>query len=121
MKRYIHWPVYVLLLLLPLQSIAAANMLVCNRLQQVNHTMDAAKATMPCHDSVEDDSSSVPSQQQVNNDCKMICSSLLTASAVPYALTISVITNTVPRLMSSEDTYLSVTLPRFQRPPIFAS
>jgi hypothetical protein len=121
MKSYIHWTVYVLLLLLPLQSIAAANMLVCNRFQQVNHTMDSAKATMPCHDSVEDDSSSAPSQQQVKNDCKMICSSLLTASAIPYALNLSLSANTVPRLISSEGTYLSVTLPRFQRPPIFAS
>jgi hypothetical protein len=127
-KRYRPWPLYLLLILLPIQSIAAANMLICNSVQQLgliesHQTIEShqktAQENMPCHAVMDDKKNAETAQNDVKNHCGIICSNLLTAPNTYHAITLGVHANTVPYLISATKTYSSITLPTLQRPPIF--
>jgi hypothetical protein len=131
LKRFLHGFAYLLVILMPLQSVAAANMLVCNSLMQANHKpLQIKSATgaivdnMPCHEARSDitDHSKQPSSTSVEKGhCSTLCSSLCNVAALPHPLNLSLNTNGLTVAIAIDQTYVSITLPAFQRPPIFLS
>jgi hypothetical protein len=111
----------LLLVLLPLQSIAAANMLVCNSLMQLAHGQALSHTSvqgdsMPCHDMGQK-----PDHQQQKSlkNCGVLCSSLCAVVAISDIQTMSMQLPTAELIGLNAESYISITLPQLQRPPIF--
>jgi hypothetical protein len=132
LRRYLHGFAYLLLLVMPLQSIAAANMLVCNSLMQSNHKLsiqtglnadtEAGADSMPCHSAeadVADHQQSTPIAGK--GHCGALCNTLCTVATLPHILNLGLIVSASNRVITIDQTYVSITLPAFQRPPIFLS
>ena len=131
LRRYLHGFAYLLLLVMPLQGIAAANMLVCNSLMQASHELplqaslasDTGVDRMPCHETM----ANIAEHQQPSSTasekghCGALCSSLCTVAALPHLFNLGLNTNPSTGIIASDQTYVSITLPTFQRPPIFLS
>lgn len=122
-SRFLRSLVYVLLALLPLQGIAAANMLVCNSLMQ----QAAAQAEMPCHQEAGPaDGAAQTHDQHVQQDtqpashssCGMLCNSLCGLTALPVTTFDFFATSPAVMTAAPEADYHSITLPQLQRPPI---
>jgi hypothetical protein len=115
---------------MPLQSIAAANMLVCNSLMQSNYNLSlqlnptADKAdNMPCHATKTNvaDHQQPSSTASEKGHCGALCSSLCTVAALPHLFNLGLNTSASTGVIAIDQTYVSITLPTFQRPPIFLS
>ena len=88
LRRFSHFAIYLLLVLIPLQSIAAANMLVCNSMMTIDKVSEKSHM-MPCH---EDMNSTVSNNTHQKHDsdtsnnnkdaCKANCASLAAMAAV---------------------------------------
>lgn len=125
---------YLLAVVMPLQSIAASNMLVCNSMMQASMQYAAAtvdhsppiQAEMLCHThqkTVATDTSDSHTTMPLNCKiaCGVLCVSLSTADLpqqkaayIPLSR-LNNLTNAVPNL------YVSITLASLQRPPIHLS
>lgn len=129
LRTYLRKFAYLLLLLLPLQSVAAANMLVCNSLMQAsaaaasNQPDDLAEHVMPCHnmaiDQAEDQAPHTDHATKTN--CSTLCSSFCAAAALVHSINIPLHFSAASRIAPVEHSYVSITLPAVQRPPIFLS
>ena len=126
LKRFAHMFAYLLLVLMPLQSIAAANMLVCNSMMQ-SHASDTSASNqqanaMPCHEHM---ASSHTADSKHKNTCKSacgaLCSTLCAMTALPNDIRATLTSTSSPLIGLTEQSYASVTLPNSQRPPIFLS
>ncbi len=122
MKRFSHIAAYLLLVLMPLQALAAANLMLCNSLMQAGVTQPAQAAkVMPCHQVASQISNAGQtgdeSQSQV---CKARCA---TMCASMHALTMNIQTDLPKNLSTAIDaypvSYTSIAQQRLQRPPIF--
>jgi phage I-like protein len=132
LKRFSLFFAWLLLVLMPLQALAAANMLVCNSMMR-NSMMQLVTAKsidaqnviqqsgeMACHKHVN--SAQVDKKGQHKSTCKTNCASLCASLSGMTALTQS--THTAPvlsadKLMSAPaEIYASHTPPKLQRPPI---
>lgn len=140
LKRFSRPFAYLLLLLIPLQGIAAANMLVCNSMMQLQqaqasqHIQQAQQTqTMPCHAHLKSVQADLSADSSTHTDhgktnqskslhpapCKSVCASVCAMTALP--------TNAKPAMLSAASAlvsvahspYVSITLPSLQRPPIF--
>jgi hypothetical protein len=131
-KRLSHFFAYLLLVLMPLQALAAANMLVCNSIMQLAtaksiHAQNTVQQAteMACHKHVNSAQVDKKSQQksQHKNTCKTNCVSLCASLSGMTALTQS--THTTPVLSADKilpvqaEIYASITQSNPQRPPIF--
>jgi hypothetical protein len=130
LRRFLHTFAYLLLLVMPLQSIAAANMLVCNSLMQSNYNLSlqvkssADKAdNMPCHEA----KANVAEHQQPTSTasekshCGVLCNSLSSVAALPQLFNLGLSSSASTGVIAIDQNYVSITLPTFQRPPIFLS
>ena len=115
MKPFLRCCAYLLLILLPLQSIAAANMLICNSMMQLEQSQAPEQATMPCHDMDNDNSHH---EQKSYKSCGLVCNSLCAMTALPNTEPITTNLVTATLIGFSELQYVSITLPQLQRPPI---
>lgn len=131
LKRYARLFAYLLLVMLPMQSIAAANMLVCNSLMQ-SHTGSHVAAssvsaetqdmeTMPCHKHAATSSAKDKHQHNCKSSCGALCSSLCAMTALPTGINLTIAPNNSTLISLAEHLYASVSLPNNQRPPIFQS
>lgn len=119
MKRFSHLVACLLLVSMPLQALAAANLLVCNSLMQASAiatSAQAAEAMMPCHQVSSED----PASDDVHNQvCKARCATLC---ANMHVLTVNTQTDLPKNLSTAIDaypvSYTSIAPQRFQRPPI---
>jgi hypothetical protein len=131
-KRFSYIFAYLLLALMPLQSIAAANMLVCNSMMQANDSK--LQQSMPCHEQMLDSAKTDDHQAQTSiqtktphstdthkSTCSTLCSTLCAVSVLADNINTTITTNTSPLAGLAEQSYASVTLPNTQRPPIFLS
>ena len=116
LKRFSHFLVCLLLVLIPLQAVAAANMSICNSMMQ--SSAQQAMQNMPCHDNMN-------SKHGEKSTCKAHCAALcagLSAMTVlpsnPPATNFLVVAQTVS---FTQPVYVSVTQPNLQRPPILLS
>jgi len=112
---------FMLMLLLPLQSLAAGCQLACFMQQHAAENMHDAQ---PCHDQSMMPDADAQKDSEKHHTCKAQCLSQCTQANMT-AITASgnvkageVVLNDYPPLLVL---YVSVTLPNFQRPPIHLS
>lgn len=140
LNRFLRPLAYVLLLLIPLQGIAAANMLVCNsvmhmqQLQQVSQTQPTH--AMPCHAHLKPVTSLTQAKADTaapsthadhskthtspcKSTCNTVCASLCAITVLPTNAKAVMVPNASTRVSAMHFSYVSVTLPSLQRPPIF--
>ena len=125
LKRFSRFFAYLLLVLIPLQSIAAANMLVCNSMMQLSaeQIIQHAQAmqNMPCQEGLTSEASKqVPVKQQspCKTVCDTLCGSLSTMTALPSNPPAATFLVSAQTVNFPQQVYVSITQPNLQRPPI---
>jgi hypothetical protein len=127
LKRYSHFFAYLLLVLMPLQSIAAANIAACNSLIQPSHVSEVDAVSMPCHKHMAgtSENASNPSGCYDNHTCKTNCalfySSLTAMTTLPDCMKITAFSASFSFIGISHQSYISIIQPNLQRPPIYLS
>lgn len=140
LNRFLRPFAYVLLLLIPLQGIAAANMLVCNSVMQIQQLQQVSQTqqmhAMPCHAHLK--SIAIYTQAKADttalntyadhgkthtspckSTCNTVCASLCAITALPTNAKAVMVSNASTRVSAMYFSYVSITLPSLQRPPIF--
>lgn len=121
MKRFSHLAACLLLVLMPLQALAAANLMVCNSLMQAGVTQYVkASGAMPCHQVASRVSNADQASDEVQSQvCKARCATLC---ASMHAITVDIQTDLPKNLSTAIDaypvSYTSIAQQRLQRPPI---
>jgi len=121
MKRFSHFAACLLLVLMPLQALAAANLMVCNSLMQAGATQQVETAeAMPCHQAVNQVSSADQASDEMQSQvCKARCATLC---ASMHALTMNIQTDLPKNVSTAIEaypvSYSSIAQQRLQRPPI---
>jgi hypothetical protein len=126
LRRYLHFFAYLLLVLMPLQALASANMLVCNNIMQaqaVQEVMEAvATQQMPCHQHMDSSVKPLKNQDSHQSSCKAQCAKVCANLSALSILTNNIKSNFQPETAQVFDinnqNYTSVNLPSLQRPPI---
>lgn len=126
LKRYSHFFAYLLLVLMPMQALATANMLVCNSMMQANIVKQSAELTsnvMPCHQDshsmVSENSEHVNHQQLPHkSSCASVCANICALTAMPAQIQSTFALNFTQAFDFNHQSYASITLPNLQRPPI---
>ena len=122
LKRFSHFFAYCLLVLIPLQVVAAANMSVCNSLMQ--STAQQVMHNMPCHDGMSNVQHSEESGEKHNGKntgkahCATVCASLNGMTALPSMTPTTPFLVTAQTVNIQQQVYVSITQPSLQRPPI---
>lgn len=119
-KRFTHYIACLLLVLLPLQGIAAANMSICNSLMQVQTNRMKQMQNMPCHKqmpNVTNEQDSCKHKSACKTNCATLCASLSGLTALPSDISLY-LPMTLTTLLAYTQTYASITQPNLQRPPI---
>lgn len=130
LKRFLRPFAYVLLLLIPLQGVAAASMLVCNSVMQIQQLQQVSQAQqmqdMPCHAHVKstaqvDNTADTHTDHGKSNSphCKNTCTTLCAITALPAGAKTTILPNAAEHDSAADFPYVSITLPSLQRPPIF--
>ncbi|MDI1309053.1 MAG: hypothetical protein PSV17_06410 [Methylotenera sp.] len=127
LKRFSHIAVYLLLALMPLQSIAAANMLICNSMMTMNKVSEQSQM-MPCHEHMNSTASNNINQKhdsdassKYKDACKANCAhcaSMCAMAALPSHLESTALETSSQTFSLAYQSYASITLPNLQRPPI---
>lgn len=120
LKRFTSLCAYLLLVLMPLQALAAANMLVCNSMMQA-HANSAQAQAMPCHEQAVSGSEEHDKQQPTSAKahCASMCANACAMTVVHTKTDASFIETTIQLIDFKSINYHSITLPNLQRPPIF--
>ena len=117
---------FILMLLISLQSVAAANVSICNSMMQAQLGEQNATA-MSCHQHMAGMSKAIPNQHGCADKtiCKTICATLCASfsamAAIPNDIRPVVFSAASSSMRMLHQSYTSVTLPNLQRPPIFLS
>jgi hypothetical protein len=125
LKRFSQIFAYCLLVLIPLQAIAAANMSICNSLMQsesqpVSQVIQAVH-DMPCHDSMNHNKQHAEKHSEKNlckTSCAVLCASLNAMTALPSTAPATTFLVTAQTINIPQQVYVSITQPSLQRPPI---
>ena len=126
LKRFSNFAIYLLLVLMPLQSIAAANMLICNSMMYMDKVSEKSQM-IPCHEHTNGMVSNTVNQKHDSNSkkykdaCKANCAhcaSMCAMVALPSHLKSEALEPSAQTFSSAYQPYASITLPNLQRPPI---
>lgn len=129
-KRFSHFCASLLLILMPLQALASANMLVCNSIMQAqamkvftqSATAKQAAQQAPCHQHINNSVEQVKHQDNHQSSCNALCAATCASLSALSGLTNNIKFNFQPENMQLFDfnnqNYASITLPNLQRPPI---
>lgn len=114
LKRFI-FIIYLLLAILPLQSIASASMIVCNSM------MTRQSQTDTCHQhhlqqSEQKNHSDHTSSAKLH--CVVLCASLCATNAIGSQMTLHLPTAARTAFIPLKTVYASISLPSLLRPPI---
>ena len=134
LTRFSHFFACLLVVLIPLQGFAAANMSACNALMQVatNQAKQQEVQTTPCHEhmaGMTKTSGDLSNNHLSNNhsgkhksacktNCVTLCSSLCAMTALPSNIKPATLQDTSKAMTLLSQSYASITLPSPQRPPI---
>ena len=137
LMRLSHFFACLLVLLIPLQGFAAANMSICNSLMQAeaNYAKQQEVQTTPCHEHMAGmtKTSGDLSNNHLSNkhsgkhksvcktNCVTLCSSLCAMTALPSNIKPATLQDTSKAMTLLSQSYASITLPSPQRPPILLS
>ena len=122
LKRFSHFFAYCLLVLIPLQGVAAANMSVCNSL--IQSTAQQVTHHMPCHDGMSNVQHSEKTSDKHNEKnaskarCATACASLNAMMALPSTALATPFLVTAQTVNLPQTLYVSITQASLQRPPI---
>ena len=127
LKRLSQFFACLLVVLIPLQALATANMLVCNSLMQTQSN-DQNKLQQvqvkPCHMHMAGMSKTTgnPSQKHQSPCCKAscatLCASLNVMTTLPSGIKPATFLVSTPLMSMPHQAYASITQPNLQRPPI---
>lgn len=124
-KRFTHGFACLLLVLMPLQSIATANMSICNSLVQVqNHAHQHLQQTQlkPCHMHIAGMTNVRHDSCKHNSACKAtcatLCANLSAMAAIPSDIKPVTLLASTQAIGFPEKNYVSITQANLQRPPI---
>jgi hypothetical protein len=126
LKRFSHFFACVLLVLMPLQGLAAANMSICNSMMQAQSSAPTS-ASMPCHKHMASMASDVNKNQQApcktvcKTVCATLCASLGAITALPSDIKPAAFLASSALVSLPNQLYASITQPNLQRPPIVLS
>lgn len=126
LKRFSHFFASVLLVLIPLQSLAAANMLICNSMMQ-SHENAPKQASMPCHEGMvkvtekSTNNQSEKHQSPCKTVCATLCASLNAMTALPSDIKPAALLASSSLISLPNQLYASITQANLQRPPILLS
>jgi hypothetical protein len=124
LKQFSHFFVWLLLVLMPLQALAASNMLVCNSIMQAQPT----KATMPsdemasmsCHKHKANDiKHQETSKSPCKTNCAKVCANLCALTALASEVKLSFVLENSQAYDLNKLIYVSITQSNSQRPPTF--
>ena len=136
LTRFSRFFACLLVVLIPLQGFAAANMSACNALMQaaVNQAKQQGVRVMPCNEHMagmtktSGDLSNNQSHQHSGNhkntcktSCATLCNSLCAMTALPSNIKPATLQDTSRAMTLFSQSYASITLPSPQRPPILLS
>jgi hypothetical protein len=117
LKRFSHFFACVLLVLIPLQGLAAANMSICNSLMQA----EAKQVNMPCHEGMAKTEKSAEHQSPCKAACATLCASLCAMTTLPSNIQAASFLTSSTLVSLPNQLYASITQANLQRPPIFLS
>jgi hypothetical protein len=118
---------YLLLVLIPLQAIAATNMAVCKKMMQATVANEHVSADMPCHKHMGNVMEISPLQEKSNSNtecesyCAAICASLNVISITNSIIKLSDYLVSTSIISKPDQAYASVIQANLLRPPIFLS
>ena len=121
LKRFSFFAAYLLLVLMPLQALATANMLVCNSMMQSNAAKYAAEnesiaaSEMPCH---QHKATNNHHQSDSKSSCKTTCANLCALTAVPVQIQTNFSLDATQVFDFNHKIVDSVPQKNLQRPPI---
>ncbi len=119
LKRCSHFFACLLLVLMPMQALATANMLVCNSMMQsASYTAEQAKqsvAEMPCH---QHQSAKQVDESNSKSTCKSVCANLCALAAMPVKIQSNFALNFTQVFDFNHQIYASIPQQNLQRPPI---
>jgi hypothetical protein len=119
LKRFSHFVACMLLVLMPLQGFAAANMAACNSLMQLAPTQ---VQTMPCHEHMQKVNKNSPEHKSTcKSVCAALCASLCAMTALPSNIKPAAMLVASQVLSLDSQMYTSITQAQPQRPPILLS
>ena len=127
LKRFSQFFACLLVVLIPLQALATANMLVCNSMMQTqNHGQNNLQQVQvkPCHKHMAGMSKTTenPSQKHQSPCCKAscatLCASLNVMTRLPIGIKPATFLVSTPLMSMPHQAYASITQPNLQRPPI---
>lgn len=135
LKRLTHFFACLLLLLMPLQGITAANMSICNSLMQAQDSSpkltqsQSHMQNMPCHQSIASkhmasmtkSPDSCKHKAACKTSCAALCANLSALNALPSDIKPTSLSATPTVLVAYSQIYVSITQASLQRPPIFFS
>jgi len=129
LKRFSNVAIYLLLILMPLQSMAAANMLICNSMMYMDKVSEKSQM-MPCHEHMSSMVSNNTNQKydsdtanskKYKDACKANCAhcaSMCAMVALPSHLKSATLEISAQTFSLAYQPYASIILPNLQRPPI---
>ena len=127
LKRFSQFFACLLVVLIPLQALATANMLVCNSMMQAqSHEQSNSQQVQaePCHKHMAGMSKTTenPSQKHQSPCCKAscatLCASLNVMTTLPSAIKPATFLASTPLMRMPHQVYAAITQPKLQRPPI---
>ena len=132
LKRLSHFFACLLVVLIPLQGFAAANMSACNALMQAtaNQPKQQKVQAIPCHEHMAgmtktsgdlSNNHSGKHKSACKTNCVTLCSSLCAMTALPSNIKPATLQDTSKAMTLLSQSYASITLPSPQRPPILLS
>ncbi len=126
LKRLSQFFACLLLVLIPLQNIAAADMSICNSMMQ-SQASEQKLANMPCHQhmagmsKIMQNKDNCPHENTCKAICNTLCASISAMSALPSDIQPATFLAASALLSMPHQPYASITQPNLQRPPIFLS
>lgn len=129
LKRFTYFLACLLLALLPLQGITAANMSICNSLMQAQASSMKQMRNMPCHQliackhmaSMAKSADSCKYKSSCKTNCAALCANLSALNALPSYIKPAPLLATSTVLVAYSQIYASIPQASLQRPPIFLS
>ena len=127
LKHFSQFFAYLLLVLIPLQGIAAANMLVCNSMMQAqSYELNNSQQVQaePCHMHMAGMSKSTANPLEKHQSlfckttCATLCASLNAMTALPSSIKPATFLVSAGLISIPYQAYASITQPNLQRPPI---
>ena len=130
LKQVVHFVAYLLLVLMPLQALATANMLVCNSVMQssvmmsesVQHdskSLQSATNPMSCHQHVASKNAHKnESKSSCKSFCASLCSNLCALTAITTPVNPSFNIKSIQVYDFNHQIYASIPQQNLQRPPI---